>query len=168
MQGAGGTSTRAARERGAADPRGSLLRAASKVLPASAELPPVLGMNRVIEPSARDLFGWLSCGVNECPIAAVLALTGHFSISQGLNDWSGTGPARSHVPARQIHGSTPGRGRTDTGDPFRGPASSFGLRGHCDDTPRRSMTPDTAINAGRFKANVAFLIRAKFSSRYKE
>src|SRR5215470_2543534 len=26
-------------------------------------------------------------------------------------------------------GSAPGRGRTDTGDPFRGPASSFGLRG---------------------------------------
>src|SRR4249919_807132 len=29
----------------------------------------------------------------------------------------------------------PGRGRTDTGDPFRGPASSFGLRGLGNDTP---------------------------------
>jgi hypothetical protein len=30
--------------------------------------------------------------------------------------------------------SAPGRGRTDTGDPFRGPASSFGLRGLGNDT----------------------------------
>src|SRR5215470_5007409 len=33
----------------------------------------------------------------------------------------------------------PGRGRTDTGDPFRGPASSFGLRGLGNDT---SAEPD--------------------------
>ena len=29
----------------------------------------------------------------------------------------------------------PGRSRTDTGDPFRGPASSLGLRGLGNDTP---------------------------------
>jgi hypothetical protein len=33
---------------------------------------------------------------------------------------------------------TPGRSRTDTGDPFRGPASSFGLRGLHEDTPNGS------------------------------
>ena len=30
--------------------------------------------------------------------------------------------------------STPGRSRTDTGDPFRGPASSLGLRGRIHNT----------------------------------
>mgnify|MGYP007111872762 CR=1 FL=1 len=32
--------------------------------------------------------------------------------------------------------STPGRSRTDTGDPFRGPASSLGLRGRIHNTAR--------------------------------
>src|SRR4029077_6578027 len=40
----------------------------------------------------------------------------------------------------------PGRGRTDTGDPFRGPASSFGLRGLDKDT---SATPDYSRPAYR-------------------
>src|ERR1700719_822622 len=33
--------------------------------------------------------------------------------------------------------SAPGRSRTDTGDPFRGPASSLGLRGLGNNTPER-------------------------------
>jgi hypothetical protein len=32
-------------------------------------------------------------------------------------------------PAERQRSGTPGRSRTDTGDPFRGPASSLGLRG---------------------------------------
>ena len=32
--------------------------------------------------------------------------------------------------------SAPGRSRTDTGDPFRGPASSLGLRGRIHNTAR--------------------------------
>ena len=36
-----------------------------------------------------------------------------------------------------LHMSAPGRSRTDTGDPFRGPASSLGLRGLGNNTPER-------------------------------
>ncbi len=36
--------------------------------------------------------------------------------------------------SRGLPMSTPGRSRTDTGDPFRGPASSLGLRGRGNDT----------------------------------
>jgi len=45
------------------------------------------------------------------------------------------------IPAGQkaADARAPGRGRTDTGDPFRGPASSFGLRGLGNDT---SAAPD--------------------------
>src|SRR5215813_6010380 len=35
----------------------------------------------------------------------------------------------------RYEGRAPGRSRTDTGDPFRGPASSLGLRGLGHDTP---------------------------------
>jgi hypothetical protein len=42
---------------------------------------------------------------------------------------SETGALRGH------DGRAPGRSRTDTGDPFRGPASSLGLRGLGHDTP---------------------------------
>ena len=47
------------------------------------------------------------------------------------------------ISAGQKTGDTgaPGRGRTDTGDPFRGPASSFGLRGLDKDT---SAAPDNS------------------------
>src|SRR6185437_9399468 len=37
--------------------------------------------------------------------------------------------------------STPGRSRTDTGDPFRGPASSLGLRGRIHNTARAIAEP---------------------------
>ena len=37
--------------------------------------------------------------------------------------------------------STPGRSRTDTGDPFRGPASSLGLRGRIHNTARAITEP---------------------------
>ena len=55
--------------------------------------------------------------------------------------------------------SAPGRSRTDTGDPFRGPASSFGLRGLNEDTPNGS---DKRQGGGllwvRSKADITYLI----------
>jgi hypothetical protein len=45
----------------------------------------------------------------------------------------------------------PGRGRTDTGDPFRGPASSFGLRGLGNDT---SAEPDYSRPAYRVEKDL--------------
>src|ERR1700733_4457349 len=58
--------------------------------------------------------------------------------------------------------SAPGRSRTDTGDPFRGPASSLGLRGLCEHTPNHVATPDKPINESYFLANVVFEIDAIF------
>src|ERR1700685_3333630 len=46
-------------------------------------------------------------------------------------------PARSGQLGDHLHTSAPGRSRTDTGDPFRGPASSLGLRGLGNNTPER-------------------------------
>ena len=46
-------------------------------------------------------------------------------------------PARSAQLGDHLHTSAPGRSRTDTGDPFRGPASSLGLRGLGNNTPER-------------------------------
>src|SRR6266567_9012410 len=54
---------------------------------------------------------------------------------------------------------TPGRSRTDTGDPFRGPASSFGLRGLHEDTPNGSdKRPGGGLLWAEFKANNTYLI----------
>ena len=39
------------------------------------------------------------------------------------------------IVAGQVMCGAPGRSRTDTGDPFRGPASSLGLRGLGNNTP---------------------------------
>src|SRR5580704_18566749 len=46
-------------------------------------------------------------------------------------------PARSGQLGDHLLTSAPGRSRTDTGDPFRGPASSLGLRGLGNNTPER-------------------------------
>src|ERR1700722_3839477 len=46
-------------------------------------------------------------------------------------------PARSRQLGDHLLTSAPGRSRTDTGDPFRGPASSLGLRGLGNNTPER-------------------------------
>src|ERR1700733_2781153 len=43
----------------------------------------------------------------------------------------------SAAPGENLRRSAPGRSRTDTGDPFRGPASSLGLRGLGNNTPER-------------------------------
>src|SRR6516162_10320938 len=54
---------------------------------------------------------------------AVALRTSHAAVPEALG-----GRCRSE-------GRAPGRSRTDTGDPFRGPASSLGLRGLGHDTP---------------------------------
>src|SRR5580704_12878689 len=46
-------------------------------------------------------------------------------------------PGRSGQLGDHLLTSAPGRSRTDTGDPFRGPASSLGLRGLGNNTPER-------------------------------
>src|ERR1019366_6074999 len=48
---------------------------------------------------------------------------------------SGARGASGVISAGQVLRSAPGRSRTDTGDPFRGPASSLGLRGLGNNTP---------------------------------
>ena len=54
---------------------------------------------------------------------------------------------------------TPGRSRTDTGDPFRGPASSFGLRGLHEDTPNGSdKRRGGGLLSVRSGVNFAYLI----------
>src|ERR1700727_2375094 len=45
--------------------------------------------------------------------------------------------ADQHSSGDHLLTSAPGRSRTDTGDPFRGPASSLGLRGLGNNTPER-------------------------------
>src|SRR5215469_9457076 len=62
--------------------------------------------------------------------------------------------AVAFAPTRQRRGEgdvfagtgarAPGRSRTDTGDPFRGPASSLGLRGLGHDTP---VSPNHSCSA---------------------
>src|ERR1700743_1052013 len=67
-----------------------------------------------------------------------LAIAQEYNVFLGLR-WltenSASAPSCSHTTKHLLSG-TPGRSRTDTGDPFRGPASSLGLRGLGDNTPR--------------------------------
>jgi hypothetical protein len=57
------------------------------------------------------------------------------------------------IPVPQWRGtamSTPGRSRTDTGDPFRGPASSLGLRGRIHNTARTIAEPVSSKDLFRY------------------
>src|SRR6266513_2452618 len=70
------------------------------------------------------------------------AICAHSRLAQLTGAWpTGAGYAQIFAGPGPGHGCAPGRGRTDTGDPFRGPASSFGLRGLGNDT---SADPDNS------------------------
>lgn len=81
--------------------------------------------------------------IGNCGMAALIALSAAIPRScatsaQRVRLGQQAFPARSGAArGDNLRMSAPGRSRTDTGDPFRGPASSLGLRGLGNNTPER-------------------------------